>query len=134
MASIAVRQNTYNALNATQKEIVRWVAARLELGQPAVYLNGATPWLIYDDDRITLDDIAVLGTVAANLAALSSFVLQQGVPTRGQLATWAQNRVKWPAQIDYTGQANPYAFTLSQNGAPASVQAADSVPATWTPQ
>jgi hypothetical protein len=134
MSTIAVRQTVWNGLNATQRTILRFVAARLELGQPVSYTApGGAVWLCFDDDRFALDDLALLGTVAANLAALSNFVIQQGTPTRDQVLTWAVGKVVWPTSINYAGQSNPYQWTLTQNAAPASVQAADSVPATWAP-
>jgi hypothetical protein len=133
--TIAVRQSVWNNQNATVRTILRFAAARLQLGQPVTYLTpGGVAWDCYDDDRFDLYDLALLGALTANLAALANFVLDEGKPTREQMLTWAKNRVVWPDQINYAGQSNPYQWTLSQNGAPASVQAGDSVPANWTPQ
>jgi hypothetical protein len=133
--TIAVRQSVWNSQNATVKTILRFAAARLQLGQPVTYLTpGGVAWDCYDDDRFDLRDLAFLGALTANLAALANFVLDQGKPTRDQMLAWAAGKVTWPDQIDYTGQSNPYQFTLTQNGAPAAIQAADSVPANWTPQ
>jgi hypothetical protein len=125
---------TYNALNATQKAIVRWVCSRLQLGQPALYqTGGGVQWYCFDDDKIDLTDVAILGAVAANLAALANQVNQaEGPLLRAQIRAWAVGRVVLPAQIAYTQGGNPYAETLAAQGAPATVQAADSVPASWS--
>ncbi len=55
--------------------------------------------------------------------------------TAAQARTYVRNylagQVTWP--VDVSASTNAYATVLSAQSAPAVVQAADSVPATWTP-
>lgn len=136
MATLAVRLTTLQALNATQRQIVRWICARLELHSIDCRFTapGGNVWVVSDDDRITLDDVAVFGCVAANLGLLANQVnLPEGDQLRQQVRAFVASRVVWPSAISYPAGSNPYAVTLAAQGAPASVQAADSVPATWVP-
>ena len=131
---IAVRQSAWAALNATQKAVVRWTMRQLRLGEPAVYLNGTIPWLICDDARIDLDDLAVFGCVAANLSLLADQQnLPEGDALRQQVRDFVASRIVWPANIPgLADSADPWQAVLTAQGAPASVRAAAGVPSGWT--
>lgn len=142
MATLGIRKTTYDGLSAVRKAILNLVVDRLDLGTPAVYQNpvGGAFWYLYDDDRIDLRDLAVFGKVAANLASLNLSLTDSNgdrksrATLRQELLAWVQSlSVVWPSEIDYTGQTNPWQYTLTQNGAPAAIRAGDGVPSGWVP-
>ena len=98
MAAIAIRKNAYDNASVGQRTVLRLVLQKLELGQPAVYSNpGGTEYYIFDDGRITLNDVKWLGwivTVLANIADIEAVevkdiplteIVQVEVPVRIQV-------------------------------------------------
>lgn len=136
MSTLAVTKTALDSMTAKQRKLVRWVVSRLEFGQPALYQDGATQRYVFDDPRIDLRQLAVLGCLAANWADVPGTYDPDG-KTRAEIEAdiraWLAPKVKWPEAIDYTNVANPWQHTLTQNGAPAALRAAGEVPATWTP-
>ena len=63
-AVIGIKKSAWNNANATQKIILRWSMNQIDLGEGAPYKQGNTLWFVYSDWRITLDDVARLGTVS----------------------------------------------------------------------
>jgi hypothetical protein len=134
--TVAVRRSVYDALNTTQKQCVRWVCRRLQLGEPALYVNGsAVAQWCWDDTRIDLDDLAVLGCVAANLNLLANQQnLPEGPELRQQVRDFVASRVVWPSAIPgLADSADPWQAVLTAQGTPASVKAGSGVPSGWTP-
>jgi len=139
MATIAIRQSAVQAMAARQRKLTRWVLAEVGLIEPAQYTApGGAVWLIFDDHRIGLRDVAYFGRFAALLASLPAGYTPPDAlddTTRADARTFARNyldgRVVWPVPIP--DGADPWETVLSAQGAPASVRAADSVPAGWTP-
>lgn len=128
MSAIAFRRSAVLALTAQQRRVLRFVTEKLELGQPAQYTApDAAVWYIFDDHRITLRDMAILGCFAATLASMPS-----DIETRAQLWEHVKNTIVLPSAIDFTGSMNPWQTVLDANSAPASVRAASGVPSTWT--
>lgn len=134
--TLAVRLTALQALNATQRAVVRWLAARIELHSIDCRYTapGGNVWVCSDDHRLDLTDVAVFGWVAVSLPALANITPQaEGPALRAQIRALANSHVVLPAQIDYTGSTDVYATTLTANGAPASVRAFDRVPDNWVP-
>ena len=116
---------------------MRFACDRLDLGEPALYTaGGGVQWYVFDDERVGLIDLAVLGKVAANLGTLNITVAgKTRAQIRAEIIAWVETlAVVWPESINYTGSTNPFQTTLTANGAPATVQAAAAVPATLTPE
>lgn len=135
MACIGVGKNTYDGLTANQKAVVNRVLTRLDFGTPALYQTaGAIQWYIFDDPRVDLLDLAILGVVAANLGSLPDVTGFTPAQIRNRIQTFIQGKIVLPSAINYTGSTNFWQTTLTANGAPASVQAADAVPAGWVAQ
>ena len=136
MSALGIRKSTFDGLTAVRRAVVRLVCDRLDLGTPALYqTGGGVQWYVFDDHRISLRDLAVLGKVAANLGALNITVAgKTRAEIRAEIIAWAQSlNVVWPEAINYTGQGNPWQHTLDANGAPVSVRADSSVPSGLTP-
>ena len=136
MSAIGIRRSTFDGLSAVRRAVVRLVCDRLDLGTPALYQTAAAQqWYIFDDHRISLRDVAILGKMAANLGALNITTAgKTRAEIRAELVAWVQSlNVVWPEAINYTGQANPWQHTLDANGAPVSVRADSSVPSGLTP-
>jgi hypothetical protein len=134
--TIAVRKSTYDGLNATQKAVVRWTMRRLQLGEAALYVNAsAVQQYVFDDSRIDLDDVAVIGCVGANLALLANQQnLPEGPELRQQVRDFVASRIVWPADIPgLADAADPYQAVLTAQGAPGSVRAGAGIPAGWSP-
>jgi hypothetical protein len=117
-----------------QRRLLRWVAERLELGDPADYTApGGVRWLVWDDPRIDLQDIAALGTVGRLLAQIDANVVEppDGSSPRQAIRDWVKNN--WDLTTPPSNDPNPYQWVLTKNGAPAAIQAGSSVPTGWTP-
>lgn len=70
---IGIRKTAWNNANDTQRTILRWGLAKLNLGVPAVYKQGNTRWFIFSDWRMTLNDIARIGTLVKGLATFPNY-------------------------------------------------------------
>ena len=138
MATLGIRQSAWNNATDFKRRVVRLIADRLGLGEPAKYKqpNGNT-WFVFDDTRFSLTDAAYLATL---LRRLSEITPQQeanlSTKTDAELRVIIRNQmddVVLPGAIDYS-EGDPWTVTFSANGAPASVNMASSVPAGWTPE
>jgi len=72
-AVIGIKKTAWQNANDTQRTILRWGMAKLDLGQPAEYKQGNTRWFVFSDWRITLEDVARLGTLVKGLAAFPNY-------------------------------------------------------------
>lgn len=131
MTVLAIRRTTVNALSVKQRRLLRAVAERLDLGDPADYTAGTTRWLVWDDDRIDLRDLAALGTLAGRFAEAETAVAESDESPRKALREWVSTN--WKLDQPPEGTANPFQWVLTNNGAPAAVQAANGIPAGWVP-
>jgi hypothetical protein len=124
--TLAFRRSNVNAMTATQKKLMRWVAEKVDLGDPAEYQTGANVvWYIFDDGQIGFRDIVMLARLAALLGTLGDF------NTRAELRAALEVGVVW--QPDVWGQtADPYQAALTANGAPTWVRAASGIPSGLT--
>lgn len=140
MPAIAIRQSLVNGLSAKERRAARWVLAQVGLVSPARFTApGGNVWLIFDDPRIDLRDVAYLGKFFAALASLPNDYTPPDAldnATAAQARTWVRNWLQsvvvWPV-AGLEDAADPYAHVLAAQGAPNTVQAAPSVPSTWTP-
>lgn len=128
---IAIRRSTVNNLTPFQRRIVKLVLDRIELGDPAVMTDGTNPWFVWDDPRISLDDVAILGCVAANLNRIPNDYdpdTKQRREMRADIVQFLAARLKPPVP----DADDPWAATLQANGAPAAIRAGN-LPETWRP-
>lgn len=104
MAVVALRENAWNAGNDSQKWAMRLAARKVELGQPAVYEQpNGTRWLIASDSRLSLLDVAILGTVAAGLAAFPNWTVPADKETaRSEVYDFVKATIVLPKDIAYT--------------------------------
>jgi hypothetical protein len=127
MPAIALRQTTWNGLTAGQKQLVIFLAEKLDFGQPARFqAPGGNIWLVTDDPRFELREMAILGVLADNFGLLGAY--DHTGKTRAQVRQDALEFVEaqgivWPAQVDLSG-GNPWQAVLTANGAPNTLQAA----------
>jgi hypothetical protein len=127
MATLAVKETAWTSATAQQKNALRMVCQRLDLGQPARYQTaGNVVWLVFDDNRIDLTDVAILARAAVTLATMPN------VNTRQELYDAVKANIVLPQNITYTTN-NPWSETLVANSAPNWLQAAGEVPNTLTP-
>lgn len=139
MATIAIRKSAWDAASARDRTIFRYAAKLLELGDPAVYVNGGgVEWYISDDHRLRLKDVARLGVVVKGIAQNTTYELPLNgrgeldvEQLRADMKAWVTSRIVWP--VDVEGSPNPWQAVLDAQGAPAVIRAGDSVPDTWTP-
>ena len=140
MPALAVRQSVLDGA-ARQQQAAFWgVAAVIRLGVPALYeaTPGGVRWYIYDDSRLTLSDLSWFGAFAAHVTdipdtwhvpILPSLHVDLDTLRSEARAFLAPNRV---APREEPSETNPYQEVLTDNGAPAWIQAAATVPASWT--
>lgn len=135
MAAIALRQTTYDALSARNKVIARHALAFLALGEPAQYTDGTNTWLVWDDNRITLLQVAVIGCLAANLASIPAgyTIPASREQLEADIVSFLGSKLKRPENIAYTAEGDRWAETLAANNAPAAIRAFTAPPTTWTP-
>ena len=143
MPALAVRQSVLDGA-ARQQQAAFWgVAAVIRLGVPALYeaTPGGVRWYIYDDSRLTLNDLSWLGAFAAHVTdipdtwhvpILPSLHVDLDTLRSEARAFLALNRVAPAEYAEGQEPANPYQAVLDDNGAPAWIQAAATVPASWT--
>lgn len=139
MPAIAIRQSAVQAMTVKQRRIARWVLSSVGLTAPAAFTApGGNVWLVFDDHRIDLRDVAYFGRFAALLAQLpAGWDPPDGWDdlTAGQVRAlvreWLSSRVVWP--VDVPEGEDPWQTVLDAQNAPAGVRAGNSVPTTWVP-
>lgn len=132
MTTLAVRRSIVQALTPLQGRILKLVTERLDLGDPADYTQPPnTRWLLYDDERLTLRDMAALGTITGDMAGATDAVKDNVDAPRAALRAWVE--ANWDLTPPPPDTANPFQWVLMNNGAPAGVQAGSSIPANWAP-
>lgn len=117
-----------------ERRLLRFLSLVLDLGDPADYTAPPnTRWLVWDDDRIDLRDLAAIGTFGRLLAQSDGAVIEpeDGQSPRAALREWVV--ANWDLTPPPDSTPNPYQWVLNTNGAPAAIQAASSVPSNWTP-
>lgn len=140
MPAIAIRQSAVQAMTVKQRRLARWALEQVGLVDPAAYTApGGNVWLVFDDHRITLRDVAYFGKFADRLAALPADYDPPDAfddATVAEIRAWIRahlvQHVVWPVP-DIEDAADPWMATLDAQGAPASVAAGTGVPATWAP-
>lgn len=137
MTAIAMRKSVLDALTGRRRRALRWASARLELGEPAVYVAppGPVQWYVWDDARVDAMDLATLGALAGRPADIPADYDPEGRTrdqVRDDIRGFVAARLVDPATLDLTGP-NPWQAILDAQGAPPSIRAADSVPAGWAP-
>ncbi len=70
MAAIAIRKNAWDAASNSQRAILKLAMAKLQLGVPSTFTGGGQQWYVFDDSRITLKQVAILGKLVKGLAGL----------------------------------------------------------------
>lgn len=139
MATVALRRTAVQAMTVRQRRLARWVLSQIGLVEPAPYLApGGNVWLVFDDHRISLHDVAYLGCFAANLANIPAGYTPPddlSDATASEIRAWIRaylvQHVVWPVSVPEG--ADPWQAVLDAQGAPAAVRAGNGVPDTWTP-
>lgn len=132
MTTLAIRRSTILSLTPKQRRLLQAVATRLDMGDPADYTAPpSTRWLVWDDERISLHDLAAIGYLSGHFPEAAAAVQDSDDSPRVALRTFITDH--WDTTPPPDDTPNPYQWVLTQNGAPASVQAASSIPANWTP-
>lgn len=128
---IAIRRPAFDSMTARQRHIIRRILERLELGEPSPHTApDGTVWMVHDDPRFSLEDVALLSTLAANWSRISDY--NPNGKTRQQIrtdiTTFLRNQVKPPV----TDADDPWTATWQANGAPGVVRVGQ-IPSGWTP-
>ena len=132
MTTLAIRRSVVTGMTPKQRRILKLVAYRLDLGDPADYTApGNVRWLVWDDSRIGLEELAAIGTFGKLMADNTIPDEQPGENHRETLRNWIKNN--WKLDKPPDNDPNPYQWVLTNNGAPAALQAASNIPANWLP-
>lgn len=137
---IGIRKTAWQAANDTQRTILRWGMDKLDLGNPAEYRQpDDTRWFVFADWRITLEDVARLGTLMKGLAAFPNYQFPldgdgnvDKAATKADIVTYVQNNWVDPATLTIPEDEEPSAFVLAAQGAPAAIRVGGKVPDAWT--
>ncbi|MCA1572821.1 MAG: hypothetical protein LC798_21515 [Chloroflexi bacterium] len=132
MGALAIRRTTVDALSATRRQVIRWALQRLALGEPARYSAAGVEWYVWDDGRLDLQLVAVVGALAAVIASVPADY-DPATRTRAQVEADVRQVVGSRLVPPVTDAPDPWAATLSAQGAPAVVRAASGVPGGWEP-
>lgn len=155
MTALGVRKTTYNGLSVRNKEIVKYLGDFLQLGEPAEFNASGTLWYVFDDHRFKPVHIAYFGCLLANLGDIPGgytiptidILDDQGAvigtksdrpQMRADIKNFCEdgartNPLVLPKDITFTEDGNPWQEILDAQGAPAAVQMASGVPASWVP-
>ena len=138
MATLGIRQTTWQALSDRDKEVFRYVGDVLKLGEPAKYRDGSNNvWFVFDDHRFTPKHIAYLGCLAANVGDFPAAyeIPEDKSQLRQDIKTFCDNHgVVLPKDVNFPDDdRNPWQTLLDAQGTPASMQMASGVPTSWTP-
>jgi hypothetical protein len=136
MATIAIRRTAVQGLTAKQRKIVQFVMSRLDLNDPAAFVDGANVhWLVFDDTRISLDDIAILGTLVRLIgnAAVTNYDPTDDTPdqVRTKIRQALNAQVVRADTVAIPEGSDPFATVLAAQNAPAAVRAFYNVPQDW---
>jgi len=131
MSTLLLRQSAFNNLTDKQERLIKLVADRVDLGEPAVYTAPPnTRWLVWDDDRFSFRDFVAFG-VFATLRAQIETQITEDETVRDNLRAWLESR------LDLTeppvDEENPLQWALDNNGTPQGMRAAFNVPGNWIP-
>lgn len=143
---IALRKTAWQNATVRDRTIFKYAAKRLKIfGEPADYETGSgQEWLLSADPRITLKDLADLGTLVKGIAGNTTYKLPKGIDSenpdikkaavaqlRSDIAPWVQSRVVWP--VDLEDVEDPYAAVLKAQNTPAVLRASGGIPEGLTP-
>lgn len=124
MATIAIRKDVRDGLSTEDWNHVRTLPDALMLGTGPLQTDGVNQWYVYDDNRLTLNDIARIASVlGAGLTDLLS----------GDLSAWF-TAIRWTVPADAGDQDDPFAYTLEQNGGTDLMLAGSSLPQLHDPE
>lgn len=162
MAAIAIRKNAFNNASPGQRNVLRLVLEKLDLGDPATYKNpSGTEFFVFNDNRISLKDVQWVGwivTVLANVANVDAvnwrsvpltelqdvtvpvriqvevpITDENGDPTGETVLVWQDHPTETQVVQREVSLGDPYSLVLSANYSGNVVAAAEAVPASWTP-
>ena len=125
--------------------VIKWAKAVLALGQPATYRIGpgaGQEWLVFADQRFTLEQFAILGAIAAadpsDLSGWTPPLLPGGEVDRpaAEAEIAAMVTVVDPADITYDeDDPNSHQTTIdAQPGSPATIKAEPAPDVAWKAQ
>ena len=141
MTVIGIRKTAWKNANDTQRTILRWGMNKIDLGDPAEYRQpNGTRWFVFADWRITLEDIARLGTLLKGLAAFPNYTFPldgdgnvDKAATKQEIVAYVQNNWGDPDTLTIPEGEDPAAFVLAAQGAPDAIRAGGKVPESWVP-
>lgn len=159
MATLGIRQTTWQALSVRDRTIFRFVGEVLALGVPAQFRDGASDiWFVFDDHRFEPRHVAYFGCLAANVNEIpAGYVVpmvdildRNGNPTGEQepenrpkliqdIKQFCENPARTnplvlPADVVFPeNDSNPWQTLLDAQGTPATMKMGSGVPANWTP-
>ena len=134
MTVIAIKKTAWQNANDTQRTILRWGMNKVDLGSGAEYEQpDLTRWFIFSDWRITLNDVARLGTLVKGLATFPNYtfpmkdVIVDGVvvgevvdkaATKADVFTWVQANWVDPATLTIPIGEDAFTFVLAAQTPP----------------
>lgn len=112
MAFIALRKSAVDGLSPKLKRVLNLELDGVGLNpNPPVWTSPTSvKYYVYNDPRITIEDVAYLAALAYSFAKLSNYITT--VPE---------------------GTPDPFTYIVQVNDAPAALKAFTGVPADWTP-
>lgn len=134
MTTVAIRRNVVVGMTPKQRRLLKFVADKIDFGDPADYTApGAVRWWVWDDHRIGLTAMAALGTFTRLLAQADGSIIEpaDGQSPREAVQEWV--KANWDLTQPPVDEPNPYQWVLTKNGAPAAVQASNGLPVSWVP-
>lgn len=135
MASVAVRKTVYDGLTARNQRLLRRARAMLvELGDPNEFVDASgTHWYLWDDPRIDLDMVALLGAITSNWQLLASVNIPNNADDIEQaVRARLGNRLVTPDRVNFSGN-DDFQEVLNAQGASAAVRAFAQIPSDWHP-
>lgn len=154
MGVLGLRRNAWESASAPQRQFLRAVLDKLELGQPATYeAPGGVQWLIFDDTRITPKFVetfvwAVVDVIAAITTApvrdyptteivqveVPIYVEEERVdPETGETYTVLVDSGQTQLVDQEQPLGDPLTLAAAAQNAPAWINAAGQIPDGWTP-
>lgn len=132
MPSLAIRRSTITSLTPKQRKLLKAVLLRLDMGEPADFTApGGVRWFVWDDSKINIRDLAALGTLAGRFSEAATAIEDSDENPRAALREFVTQY--WNISEPPENTANPWQWVLTNNNAPATLQAASGVPETWQP-
>jgi hypothetical protein len=138
MTTIAISRELVAGLSDPQRLALSFGVPLLSrgLGASAIYTDGGREFMVFDDYRITLDDVCVGAKVLATLVHFPDFDPTEMTPLEIAAHTRAFASARGlvaPPELALSEEDNPFTAYLAANGADGSLLASSGLPVGLSP-